>query len=65
MPSSALGVNIPLNILFSDNLSLLFSLNVGDQVSHPYKIRGKIIILGNLTFIFWDTQPENKRFCTE
>ena len=36
--SSLLGPNIR-NTLFSDTLSLRSSLNVSDQVSHPYKIR--------------------------
>jgi len=33
-----------LNTLFSNTLSLCSSLNVSDQVSHPYKKTGKIII---------------------
>ena len=33
---SLLGLNIPLSALFSNNLSLHSSLNVSDQVSHPY-----------------------------
>jgi hypothetical protein len=36
-----LSPNILLNILFSSTLSLRSSLNVSDQVSHPYKT-GKI-----------------------
>ena len=43
--SSLLGPNIPLSTLFSNTLSLRFSLNVSDQVSHPYKTTGKIIAL--------------------
>jgi hypothetical protein len=35
--SSLLGSNILLNTLFSSTLSLLSSLNVSDQVLHPYK----------------------------
>jgi hypothetical protein len=34
--SSFLGPNILLNTLFSNTLSLRSSLNVSDQVSHPY-----------------------------
>jgi hypothetical protein len=34
--SSLLGLNIPLSTLFSNTLSLCFSLSVRDQVSHPY-----------------------------
>ena len=41
--SSLLGPNILLNTLFSNTMSLLSSLNVSNQVSHPYKTRGKII----------------------
>ena len=35
--SSFLGPNILLNTIFSNTLSFLSSLNVSDQVSHPYK----------------------------
>jgi hypothetical protein len=38
---SLLSPNIFLNPLFSNTLSLPFSLNFGDQVSHPYKITEK------------------------
>jgi len=41
--SSLLAPNIPLNTLFSDTLGLRSSLNVSDQVSHPYKTTGEII----------------------
>jgi hypothetical protein len=34
---SLVGPNILLNTLFSNTLSLRFSLNVSDRVSHPYK----------------------------
>ena len=40
--SSLLGPNILLNTMFSNILSFLFSRNVSDQVSHPYKTTGKI-----------------------
>ena len=43
--SSLLGPNILLNTIFSNTLSFLSSRNVSDQVSHPYKTTGKIIIL--------------------
>jgi hypothetical protein len=43
--SSLLGPNILLSTLFSNTLSLCSSLNVRDQVSHPYKTTGKIIVL--------------------
>jgi len=42
--SSLLGPNILLNTLFSNTLSLRSSLNYSDQISHPYKTTGKIII---------------------
>jgi len=43
--SSLLGPNILLNTLFSNTFSLRSSLNVSDQVSHPYKTTGKIIVI--------------------
>ena len=42
--SSLLSPNTLPNTLFSDTLSLRSSLNVSDQVSHPYTTIGKIII---------------------
>ena len=35
--------DILLNTIFSNTLSFLSSLNVSDQVLHPYKTTGKII----------------------
>ena len=46
--SSLQGPNILLNTMFSNTLSFLSSLNVGDQVSHPYKTTGKIIVIVQL-----------------
>jgi hypothetical protein len=43
--SSLLGPNTILNTLFSNTHSLRSSLNVRDQVSHPYKTTSKIIVL--------------------
>jgi hypothetical protein len=41
--------------LFTNTLSLCSSLNVKDQVSHPYRIRGKITLFAypNFFYIFW------------
>ena len=61
--SSLLVPNILLRTLFSNTLFLSFSLNVSDQVSHPHKTTGKIMIL--LFFICLDSKLEGKRFCTE
>src|SRR5215468_4846925 len=63
--SSLLGPNILLNTLFSNTISLCFSLNVSDQVSHPYKTRGRIMVLYILIFKILDSNLEDKRFCTE
>ena len=63
--SSLLGPNILLNTLFSNTLSLRSSLNVSDQVSHPYRTTGRITVLYILIFIFWGSKLEDKRFCTE
>ena len=60
--SSLLAPNILLNTLFSNTLSLLSSLNVSDQVSHPYKTTSKIIVLYTriLISVFFDTKLEEK-----
>jgi len=63
--SSLLGPNILLNTLFSNIISLRSSLDVSDQVSHPYKTTGKITVLYILTFKFLDSELEDKRLCTE
>jgi len=54
---SLIGPNILLN-----TLSLHSSLNVSDQVSHPYKTTGKIIVLYLLIFKFLDSKPVNVYF---
>jgi len=43
--SSLLGPNILLSTLFSNTLSLSSSLNVSDQVLHPYNTTGRILIV--------------------
>ena len=57
--SPHLGPNI-LSTLFSDTLSPRSSLHVSDQVSHPHKTTGKIMVLSILIFKFlvanWKTK---------
>jgi hypothetical protein len=54
--SSLLGPNILLNTLFSNTLSPRFSLNVSDQVSHPYKTEGNISQSLNFCTANWKTK---------
>ena len=63
--SSLLGPNILLSTLFSNTLSLCSSLNVSDQLSHPCKTTGTIIVLSILIFKILDSKLEDKRFCIE
>jgi len=63
--SSFLGPKIPLSTEFSNTLSLCSSHSVSDQVSHPYKTTGKIIILYILIFIFSCSKLEDKIFFTD
>jgi len=60
-----LGPDILLSTLFFNTLSLHSSGNVSDQVSHPYKTTGKIMVPCFLIFIFLDNKLEDKRFCTK
>jgi hypothetical protein len=53
--------NILLRTLFSNTFRLCSSLNVSDQVSHPYKNTGRIMVLYILTFTFLDSTRKDKR----
>jgi hypothetical protein len=44
-----------------ESSSLCSSLNVRDQVSHPYKTTGTIMVLYILTFTFMESRWDNKR----
>jgi hypothetical protein len=63
--SSLFGSNILLSTLFSNTISLCPSLNVRDQVSHPYKTTSKILVFYILIFKFFDSNREDGRFWTQ
>jgi hypothetical protein len=55
-----LDTNILLRTLFSNTLSLCSSLDMRDQVSHPYKTTGRIMVLYILTFTSLDSRWDDK-----
>jgi len=63
--SSHLCSNILPNTLSQNTLSQNSYYKLSDQVSHPYKNTGKIIVGYILDFKFLDSILEDKRFCTE
>jgi len=62
--TSSLGPNL-LSTLLKKPLGVRSSLNVSDQVSHPYKTTGIIIAMYILIFKFLYSRLEDKRFCCE
>jgi hypothetical protein len=60
--ASLFGPNILFSNLFSNTLSLCSSLNVRDDVSHPYKTTGKIIVVNILTFTFFYSRQKDRKF---
>lgn len=53
--SSPLGPNFLVSSLFSNTLNLISSLNMTDQVSHPYKTTNVVKVLYILLMLFSDT----------
>jgi hypothetical protein len=49
--SSLFGPNITLSTQFSNTLDLCSSLNVGDQVTHPYRTGKIMIFYFNIKFL--------------
>jgi hypothetical protein len=63
--SSFLQLQNPLVQIFSSTSLVYVPLNVRDQVSHPCRTTGKIIILCILILMFLDSRREDERFWTE
>jgi hypothetical protein len=62
--SSFFGPNILLRTLISNTHNLCSSLNVRDQVSHPYKTTCRIMVLYASTFTFLDSRwMKNSYIC--
>jgi hypothetical protein len=55
---SFLGLNILHSTPFSNALSLCYSLNARDQVSHPYRTMDKITVLYILIFTFLESRQD-------
>jgi len=51
--------------MFSNTLSFLSSRNVSDQVSHPYKTTGKIIVKRRYNIRILKKQQENEDYISE
>jgi hypothetical protein len=62
--SSILCSNIHLFTLFSNTLNVTYH-NVRDQVSHPYKTKGKIMVLYILIYLVLVRKWEDKRLWRE
>jgi len=61
LPCPSQSPNIFLDTLFSNTLSLCSSHNVRDQVSHPYKTKGKIIDQYILIYVYFDSKLEDTK----
>jgi hypothetical protein len=57
--------NILLSTVFSNTLRLYSSLNIRDQISHPYRTASKMIVLYIPIFTFLDSRREANTFWTE
>jgi hypothetical protein len=62
--SSFIGQNVFPNTIFSKNLSQCYSVDLKDQVSHPYKTADKISVLYILVCVLSDNTYEDKIFLT-